>query len=122
MTVQIRLGDVRPSEIVPDPLGRSVLGWEPGLDQATVWGRSYGLWVCNPEKVLEDGVIRFVNTGDIVLCVAKITGYTTFDTKPEKRHAFHGVVIADHPEVGLRTPTPHPRGQNPVHFPDRRRP
>ena len=48
--VRIRLGTERPVEH-PDPLGRSLIGYAPGLTPAELWRRGRGVWRANWDNI-----------------------------------------------------------------------
>ncbi|MFJ6760443.1 MULTISPECIES: hypothetical protein [unclassified Streptomyces] len=111
MTVQIQLGDRRPSPLDPDPLGRTHLGWSEGMSETDIWKCSRGLWKFSADRVLSHTTVRFVTTTGLVVAVGAIQAVT----RHGDRFAIEGRGVPGHAEVGKQTPTPHP-SRNPIAY------
>lgn len=109
--LQIQIGR-RKDAIAGDELGRSFIGWFPGISEAEAWGASRGTWKFKADRALEEDEAQIVNTQGTVLAVARITGISKCDGG---RYALEGELLAGDPRVGQPTPTPHP-SRNPVAY------
>ncbi len=109
--LQIQIGPRR--DIEPgDELGRSFVGWFPGMTEAEAWEVSRGTWKFKADRALQEPEAQIVNTEGMVLAVARITGITKCE---DGRYALEGDLLAGDPRVGQATPTPHP-SRNPVAY------
>lgn len=108
--LQIQIGAERAAE-PDDRLGRTILGWRPGMSEADVWEVSRGIWKFNADRALSQDEVQIINTEGTVLAVAKITGIT----KHDGRYALEGELLLGDPRVGQPTPSPH-LSRNPVTY------
>ncbi len=109
--LQIQIGP-RKDLAADDELGRSFIGWFPGITEAEAWGVSRGVWKFKADRALEEHDAQIVNTEGTVLAVARITGITKCEGG---RYALEGELLAGDPRVGQPTPTPHP-SRNPIAY------
>ncbi|MFD4483248.1 hypothetical protein ACFWPU_45090 [Streptomyces sp. NPDC058471] len=108
--LQIQIGAERTAD-AGDLLGRTTLGWRPGMSETEVWEVSRGIWKFNADRALSQDEVQIINTEDTVLAVAKITGIS----KHGERYALEGELLLGDPRVGRPTPSPH-LSRNPVTY------
>ncbi|MFE5084439.1 hypothetical protein [Streptomyces mirabilis] len=108
--LQIQLGPERPAE-PGDSLGRSTIGWRPGMTEDEAWEAGRGIWKFNADRALAQDQVQIVNTEGLVLAVATITGIT----KHQGRYALEGELLRRDVRVGKPTTTPH-RSRNSVAY------
>ena len=109
--LQIQIGPRR-DVAAGDELGRSFIGWFPGMTEAEAWKVSRGVWKFKADRALEEPEAQIVNTEGTVLAVARITGITKCGGG---RYALEGDLLTGDPRVGQPTPTPHP-SRNPIAY------
>ncbi|GHC90088.1 hypothetical protein [Streptomyces flavofungini] len=108
--LQIQIGPER--EAGPgDSLGRSVIGWRPGMREDDAWQAGRGVWKFRTGRALAEDEVQIVNTEGLVLAVARITGIS----KHGDRYALEGQLLRGDPRVGRLTACPHP-SRNPVAY------
>ncbi|WP_277212315.1 hypothetical protein [Isoptericola croceus] len=108
--LQIQLGTRREAD-PDDALGRTVVGWWPGMDEDEAWASGRGVWKLNADRVLENDEVQIVNTEGTVLAIARITGVT----KHGDRRAVEGTLMRGDARVGKPTTTAH-RSRNSVGY------
>ena len=108
--LQIQLGAERPAE-PDDLLGRTTVGWRPGMSEDEAWAVGRGIWKFRADRALAEDEVQLVNTAGTVLVVAKITGIS----KHGDRYALEGTLLRGDPRVGKPTPSPH-LSRNPVTY------
>ncbi|KAB7835594.1 hypothetical protein FRZ00_27125 [Streptomyces mobaraensis] len=108
--LQIRLGHQRPAP-AGDVLGRTVIGWRPGMTETDAWETGRGLWRLHPQRALARGEAQIIAPGQMVLAVAEITGIT----RHRDRYALEGRLLSGDARVGKLTTTPHP-SRNPIAY------
>jgi len=108
--LQIQVG---PAYTAPDDdtLGRTTIGWRPGMTEAEVWEASRGVWKFKADRALAQNEAQIVNTTGTVLAIATITGIS----KHGDRYALEGTLLLGDPRVGRPTATPH-LSRNPVAY------
>lgn len=82
-----------------DPMGRTAMGWEPGLSAQECWDRTRGLWLLDERRVLAEDTVLLVDPDWVVRAKARITGITKYG---EKR-AIEGFLVRS---GGLGQPSP----------------
>ncbi|MGW6309104.1 hypothetical protein [Streptomyces niveus] len=108
--LQIQIGPER--EAGPDDgLGRSTIGWRPGMSEDEAWEAGRGIWKFNADRALSQDEAQIINTEGIVLAVAKITGIS----KSGDRYALLGELLHGDDRVGRATRSPH-LSRNPVTY------
>lgn len=108
--LQIQLGPERPAK-PGDRLGRSTIGWRPGMTEDEAWQAGRGIWKFNADRALAQDEVQIVNTEGLVLAVATITGIS----KHGDRYALEGELLRGDARVGKPTATPH-RSRNSVAY------
>lgn len=109
--IQIRLGIER--AVGPgDPLGRSTIGYRPGMSMEEAWEAGRGVWKLKATRVLEEEEAVVLSPEGEVLVVATITGIS----KHGDRQAIEGMPMSEHVLLGERIATSNSR--NPVHYVD----
>ena len=111
--LQIQLGPDREVDPATDPLGRSRVGYRPGMSEQEAWVAGRGCWVLNVDHALEQDEAQIVNLDGVVLAVAKIRGVAK--TREPKRYALDGDLQIGDPRIGQATTTPH-RSRNSVAY------
>ncbi|AWW43289.1 MULTISPECIES: hypothetical protein [Streptomyces] len=101
--VQIQLGPEQPVDPNEDGLGRSTVGWHPGMTEDAAWESGRGIWRLNAGRALNHDEAQIVNPAGRVLAVATITGVS----KHGERFALEGELLRGDERVGAPTPTPH---------------
>jgi hypothetical protein len=107
--VRIRLADERPAS-QPDPLGRSQVGYVPGLRPAELWDRARGVWKAKL-ATLAECVLAVIVHDDVVVGVGTVEAIAPH----EDRVAIDGRPLADHPLVGQRDPL-YNTSRNPITY------
>lgn len=108
--LQIKIGP----ELAADPddhLGRTALGWRPGMSEDAAWAAGRGVWKFNADRALSQDEVQIINTVGTVLAVARITGIS----KCGDRYALEGELLRGDPRVGRPTCSPH-LSRNPVTY------
>lgn len=115
--LQIRLGRSRPAR-QPDPLGRAMVGYRPGMSEQQVWEAGRGMWKLKSDRVLDQDEVQIVDLDDIVRAVARITGVSKpVGTSGERdRRVVEGELLLGDPRVGKLTATPHPSRNSVAYF------
>ncbi|MFJ8955206.1 hypothetical protein ACIRO1_34450 [Streptomyces sp. NPDC102381] len=108
--LQIQLGAERPAD-PDDSLGRTTLGWHPGMGEEEAWQAGRGIWKFNADRALAQDEVQIINTEGTVLAVAEISGIS----KHGDRYALEGDLLHGDPRVGRPTPSPH-LSRNPVTY------
>lgn len=108
--LQIQLGAERPAD-TDDGLGRTMIGWRPGMSEDEAWLAGRGIWKFNADRALSQDEVQIISTGGTVLAVARITGIS----KHGDRYALEGDLLRDDARVGRPTPSPH-LSRNPVTY------
>ncbi|WP_424892214.1 hypothetical protein [Streptomyces sp. XH2] len=108
--LQIRLGRKRPAP-TGDLLGRTVIGWHPGMTETEAWEAGRGIWRLNAARALARDEVQIIAPDQTVLAVARITGIT----RHGDRHALQGRLLSGDARVSKPTPTPHP-SRNPIAY------
>lgn len=108
--LQIRLGAGRPAD-ADDGLGRTMIGWRPGMSEDEAWQAGRGIWKLNADRALSQDEVQIISTNGTVLAVAKITGIS----KHGDRYALEGDLLRGDARVGRLTPSPH-LSRNPVTY------
>ncbi|MDI9940329.1 zinc-ribbon domain-containing protein [Rhodococcus sp. IEGM 1351] len=102
--VRVTLAESCPAD-PDDPLGRTHLGYAPGLTPPELWKRGRGVWKLRADHVAASTIILIVFDKTIVL-VASVTGLTLH----RGGVAILGEPVPDHPLIGrpdpLHTPNP----------------
>jgi hypothetical protein len=111
--LQLRLGRDSARDPAKDPLGRSHVGYRPGMSEQEAWTAGRGTWVLKADRALAQDEVQIVNLDGIVVAVAKIRGITR--TREPGRYAIDGELLLGDPRVGKPTTTPH-RSQNSVAY------
>jgi hypothetical protein len=96
--VRIKLGPDRAAP-QPDALGRSRIGYAPGLDASELWERGRGVWRARLEKVADAQLLLIASAGTVVLA-GSVTGVTFHDG----RVAIVGDPDPTHPLIGRPDP------------------
>jgi hypothetical protein len=110
--LQIQLGPDR--EAGPDDvLGRSRVGYRPGMTEEEAWETGRGVWRLNADRALEEDEVQIVNLDGIVVVVADILGVSK--TRVPGRYAIDGKLRVGDPRVGKPSTTPH-RSRNSVAY------
>ncbi|MFC9556007.1 hypothetical protein ACFTWF_34885 [Rhodococcus sp. NPDC056960] len=111
--IVFRMGEEEP--LGPgDPLGRTQVGYRPGLGEAECWNRSRGVWKLKEGRALEQDLAVVVDPDWIVRAVARVTAVS----KHGDRRAVEGEVIEGHPMVGQPFPTPNTSRNSISYHPD----
>ncbi|MDH6291926.1 zinc-ribbon domain-containing protein [Rhodococcus opacus] len=102
--VRVTLGDSAPAD-PDDPLGRTHIGYAPGLTPQELWERGRGVWKLRADHVAASTIVLIVYDKTIVL-VASITGLTLH----RGGLAILGEPVPDHRLIGTPDPlhTPNP--------------
>ncbi|MGW8328541.1 hypothetical protein ACWGLE_11630 [Streptomyces sp. NPDC055897] len=108
--LQIQIGAERATD-PGDLLGRTAIGWRPGMSEDEAWEAGRGIWKLNADRALSQDEVQIINTSGTVLAVATITGIS----KHGDRYALQGDLRRDDPRVGRPTPSPH-LSRNPVTY------
>ncbi|MFD7750138.1 hypothetical protein ACFV29_45260 [Streptomyces sp. NPDC059690] len=108
--LQIQIGPEREAD-PDDRLGRSTIGWRPGMSEDEVWETGRGIWKFNADRALSQDEVQIINTEGTVLAVAKITGIS----KHGDRYALEGELQRGDDRVGRATQVPH-LSRNPVTY------
>ncbi|MFF4531678.1 hypothetical protein ACFY1P_20700 [Streptomyces sp. NPDC001407] len=108
--LQIRLGPSRPAR-AGDALGRTMIGWRPGMTETEAWETGRGLWRLHAQRALAQDEVQIIAPSQMVLAVAQITGITRHGV----RHALEGRLLSGDARVGKPTTTPHP-SRNPIAY------
>lgn len=108
--LQIRLGHDAPA-LIDDWLGRSRIGFRPGMTELEAWEAGRGVWKLKAANVLAQEEIQIISLDGIVRAVATITGIK----KCGDRQAVEGDLLIGDPRVGKLTTTPH-RSRNSVEY------
>lgn len=108
--LQIQLGAERPAG-ADDGLGRTTIGWRPGMSEEEAWQAGRGIWKFNADRALSQEEVQIINTDGTVLAVARITGIS----KHGDRYALEGELLYGDARVGRPTPCPH-LSRNPVTY------
>ncbi|AWK76987.1 hypothetical protein CBI38_36910 (plasmid) [Rhodococcus oxybenzonivorans] len=102
--LRVTLPTVSPAE-PDDPLGRTHVGYAPGLTSQELWERGRGIWKFRADHVAASKIMLLVHDKTVVL-VASITGLTLH----RGGLAILGEPLTDHPLIGrpdpLHTPNP----------------
>jgi hypothetical protein len=110
--LQIQLGPDREAEPT-DVLGRSRVGYRPGMTEEEAWEAGRGVWRLNADRALEEDEVQIVNLDGIVVAVAVILGVSK--TRVPGRYAIDGKLLPGDPRVGKLTTTPH-RSRNSIAY------
>ncbi|RLU82598.1 hypothetical protein CTZ27_29830 [Streptomyces griseocarneus] len=108
--LQIRLGRLRPAP-GGDALGRTTIGWRPGMTETHAWETGRGLWRLDAQRALARDEVQIIAPSQGVLAVARITGIT----RHGDRYALEGRLLSGDARVGKPTTTPHP-SRNPIAY------
>ncbi|GHH30735.1 hypothetical protein [Streptomyces rubradiris] len=108
--LQIQLGAERPAD-TGDSLGRTTIGWRPGMSEDEAWQAGRGIWKFNADRALSQDEAQIINPHGTVLAVARITGIS----KHGDRYALEGDLLLGDARVGRPTASPH-RSRNPVTY------
>jgi hypothetical protein len=111
--LQIQLGRERREDPAADPLGRSHLGWWPGMTEEEAWEVGRGTWKLNVDHALGQDEVQIVSPDGIVLAVARVRGITK--TRLPGRYAIDGDLLRGDSRVGKATVTPQ-RSRNAVAY------
>ena len=111
--LQIQLGPDRLMDPSTEWLGRSRVGYHPGMTEQDAWIAGRGAWKLKADRTLEQDEIQIVNLDGIVLAVAEILGVSK--TSAPGRFAVEGRLKVGDPRVGKPTQTPH-RSRNSVGY------
>lgn len=103
--LQIQLGPGRQVDPSTEALGRSRVGYHPGMTEQEAWTAGRGVWVLKVDRALEQDEIQIVNLDGIVVAVAEILGVAK--TRTPGRYAIDGNLKLGDPRVGKPTATPH---------------
>lgn len=107
--VRIKLGADRPAP-QPDPLGRTRIGYLPGLAPHELWARGRGVWKAKLPNVAAAELAVLVADG-IVVGIGTIDGVRFIDD----RIAITGQPISHHPLIGLPDPLAN-ASRNPIAY------
>lgn len=94
-----------------DPMGRTAMGWRPGLSESECWDRTRGLWILNENRVLKEDLAAVIDRSGTIRAVATVTGIRKYSHK----RAITGTVMPGHPWVGTQAP-PINDSRNPVKY------
>ncbi|MFF4603492.1 hypothetical protein ACFY12_12175 [Streptomyces sp. NPDC001339] len=108
--LQIQIGAERAAD-PDDRLGRTTLGWRPGMSEDDAWVAGRGIWKFKADRALAQDEVQIINTEGTVLAVAKITGIS----KHGDRYALEGELLRGDPRIGHPTSSPH-LSRNPVTY------
>ncbi|UKY47399.1 hypothetical protein [Streptomyces inhibens] len=108
--LQIQIGAERAAD-ADDGLGRTDIGWRPGMSEHEAWEAGRGIWKFNADRALSQNEVQIINTEGTVLAVATITGIS----KRGDRYALEGDLLHGDPRVGKPTPSPH-LSRNPITY------
>lgn len=111
--LQIQLGPDRQTDPSTEALGRSRIGYHPGMTEQEAWTAGRGVWVLKVDRALEQDEVQIVNLDGIVVAVAEILGIAK--TRASGRFAIDGQLKLGDPRVGKLTTTPH-RSRNSVAY------
>jgi hypothetical protein len=109
--LQIRLGTDRVVDPATDPLGRSRIGWRPGMSEQEAWEAGRGVWKLKTDRALEQDEVQVIALDGTVLAVATVTGIS----KHGDRYALQGTLRCGDSRIGHTTSTPH-RSRNSVAY------
>jgi hypothetical protein len=114
--IQIKLGAERAIDPNTDPLGRTRVGYWPGMSEDEAWESGRASWRLRATAALDETDIQIIGPGPeyLVLARATLTGLTK-DPHHPPRFTIEGTVIPGHPAVGRPSPNPHP-SQNSVRY------
>ncbi|MEU7769433.1 hypothetical protein AB0B25_30710 [Nocardia sp. NPDC049190] len=70
--LEIKLGEWR--AIQTDALGRTSVGWQPGMSAAQYWLAGRAFWKFKADRAFAEREVRVVNAAGEVLVVATIDG------------------------------------------------
>ncbi|WP_127361661.1 hypothetical protein [Actinacidiphila soli] len=107
--LQIQLAAERAA--VNDSMGRTLIGWRPGMSEDEAWEAGRGVWKFNADRALAQDEVQIVSPEGTVLALATITGIS----KHGDRYALEGELLRGDPRVGRITSTPH-RSRNSVAY------
>lgn len=111
--IVFRLGHEEP--VVDDLMGRTEIGYRPGLTESEYWERGRGLWKLKEGRAIEQDLAVVVDPDWVVRAVAEVTGISKWGAK----RAVEGRLIPGHPMVGRRFPAPN-ASKNAVSYHDHR--
>ena len=94
--IQIRLGKQREIDASTDPLGRSRVGYWPGMTTAEAWEVGRGVWKLKATRVLEEDEVLVLSPEGLVLAAAEITGVS----KHDDRQSIQGTLLPNHHLLG----------------------
>lgn len=93
-----------------DGLGRSEIGYRPGLSPQETWDRGRGLWKLNADKAMQSDILLIAHEG-VTVMVGAITGLQ----RVGNRLAVTGYPLPHHPLVNRPDPL-HNTSRNPVTY------
>lgn len=102
--LQIKLGRRRQVDPATDPLGRTYVGFFPGMSAEEAWESGRGVWKLAADRVLQQDEVEIIDENEIVLAVASILGVM----KAGDRQMIEGNLLPADPRIGRRTLSPHP--------------
>ncbi|WP_072713678.1 hypothetical protein [Rhodococcus rhodnii] len=108
--IVVRMGPEEQA-LAGDPLGRTHVGYRPGLTESEVWERGRGVWKLKEGRTLEQELAVVVDPDWIVRAVATVTAVS----KAGDRRAIEGELLAGHDMVGTPFPTPN-RSRNAISY------
>lgn len=106
--VRVRLADELP--VRNDPIGRTHVGFRPGMSDSALWNRARGLWKASADRLLNAGLL-LVTYDRTVQLVVDIRGVMKHGDALE----IVGTPLAGHPLVGQKDPLDN-NSQNPVAY------
>ena len=114
--IQIKLGPDRPIDPSTDCLGRTRVGYRPGMSEEEAWEAGRASWRLRSAAALDETDVQIIGPGPeyLVLARATLTGLTK-DLHHPPRFIIEGDVVKGHPAVGQPSRYPHP-SQNSVRY------
>lgn len=109
--LQIKIAGHQPVDPAKDPLGRSWVGYTPGMSEGDAWLAGRGCWVMKASRAIEEDEVQIVNADGLILVVATVRGLIKHGNRLE--------IIGDPLEGDVRvgTITDHiPKSRNPISY------
>lgn len=109
--LEIKLGPWR--AIQADTLGRTSIGWQPGMSAGQCWLAGRAFWKFKADRAFSEREVRIVNSDGEVLVVGTIDGLL----RHGDRFEIVGTPIEGHPLTGTVLPeADRSRSQNPIRY------
>jgi hypothetical protein len=98
--ITLRMGPEQRADPFNQPVGRTLMGYRPGLSERECWERTRGVWLLDQKRVLAEQFVVVMDHDCIVRAVAEIDGIEQYG----KKLAIVGRLFEGHPLVGRASP------------------